>query len=101
MAIIVAPMAAMLLQLGVSRQREYLADATAAQLIGEGRPLADALENLELGIQAAPIAVNPAIASLYIANPLPRVGLVTLFSTHPPIRERVQRLRGYDAALAA
>jgi heat shock protein HtpX len=99
-AIIVAPIAAMLLQLGVSRQREYLADATAAQLLGEGRPLADALENLERGTQAAPMAVNPAIASLYIANPLPRAGLATLFATHPPIAERVRRLRAYDHSVA-
>jgi len=100
-AIIVAPIAAMLLQLGVSRQREYLADATAAQLLGEARPLADALENLERGTQAAPIAVNPAIASLYIANPLPRAGLATLFATHPPIAERVRRLHAYDHRAAA
>jgi heat shock protein HtpX len=99
-AIIIAPIAAMLLQLGVSRQREYLADATAAQLLGEGRPLADALESLERGTQAAPMPVNPAIASLYIANPLPRTGLTTLFATHPPIAERVRRLRGYDGTAA-
>jgi heat shock protein HtpX len=100
--LILAPVAATLLQLAVSRQREYLADATAALLLGGGRPLADALTALERGTQAAPMAVNPAFASLYIANPLPRVGLATLFSTHPPIPERVRRLRAYDgAALAA
>jgi heat shock protein HtpX len=97
-AIVVAPIAAMLLQLGVSRQREYLADATAAQLLGEGRPLADALESLERGAEAMPMPVNPAIASLYIANPLPRAGLATLFATHPPIAERVRRLRAYDGS---
>jgi heat shock protein HtpX len=97
--LVLAPIAAVLLQLAVSRQREHLADATAARLLGAGRPLADALENLERGTQAAPMAVNPAFASLYIANPLPRTGLATLFSTHPPIAERVRRLRGYDAAL--
>src|SRR5262249_30547605 len=96
-----APLAAMLLQLAVSRQREYLADATAARFLGTGRPLADALETLERGTEAMPMAVNPAFASLYIANPLPRVGLAALFSTHPPISERVRRLRGYDAAPAA
>jgi heat shock protein HtpX len=95
--IILAPIAALLLQLAVSRQREYLADATAARLLGGGRPLADALEGLERGTQAAPLAVNPAFASLYIANPLPRVGLAGLFSTHPPIPERVRRLRSLDA----
>ncbi|HYZ78394.1 MAG TPA: zinc metalloprotease HtpX [Gaiellaceae bacterium] len=98
--LVLAPIAAMLLQLAVSRQREYLADATAARLLGTGRSLADALERLERGTQAAPMAVNPAFASLYIANPLPRAGLAALFSTHPPIPDRVRRLRGYDAALA-
>jgi heat shock protein HtpX len=97
--LILAPIAALLLQLAVSRQREYLADATAARLLGGGQPLADALETLERGTQAAPMAVNPAFASLYIANPLPRAGLAALFSTHPPISERVRRLRGYDAAV--
>lgn len=97
-AIIVAPIAAMLLQLGVSRQREYLADASAAQLLGEGRPLADALESLERGTKTAPMPVNPAMASLYITNPLPRAGLATLFATHPPIAERVRRLRAYDGS---
>ena len=98
--LILAPIAAMLLQLAVSRQREYLADATAARLLGSGRPLADALETLERGAQAAPMAVNPAFASLYIANPLPRSGPAALFMTHPPIPERVRRLRAYDGALA-
>jgi len=100
-AIIVAPLAAMLLQLGVTRQREYFADATAAGLLGEGRPLADALEQLERGAGEAPMAVNPATASLYITNPLGRVGLSRLFSTHPPTADRVRRLRSYDSALAA
>jgi heat shock protein HtpX len=100
-AIIVAPIAAMLLQLGVSRQREYLADATGARLLGEGRPLADALETLEAGTQAVPLPVNPATASLYIANPLPRVGLSNLFATHPPMAERIRRLRAYDGQMAA
>lgn len=98
--IVLAPLAAALLQLAVSRQREYLADATAARLLGEGESLAAALESLERGTQAAPPAVNPAFASLYIANPLPRVGLATLFSTHPPISERIRRLRAYQGAVA-
>lgn len=68
--VIIAPIAAMILQLGVSRQREYLADATGAALIGDSKPLADALETLERGTQAIPLTVNPATASLYIANPL-------------------------------
>jgi heat shock protein HtpX len=100
-AIIIAPMAAMLLQLAVSRQREYLADASAAKMLGEGRPLADALENLERGTQAVPMAVNPATASLYIANPLRAQGVSALFSTHPPIAERVRRLRALDSPLSS
>jgi heat shock protein HtpX len=95
-AIVVAPIAAMLLQLGVSRQREYLADATGAQLLGRAAPLADALESLEHGAQAIPMNVNPAEASLYAVNPLPRQGLATLFMTHPPIAERIRRLRALD-----
>jgi heat shock protein HtpX len=98
-AIIIGPIAAALLQLAVSRQREYLADATAARLLGEGRPLAEALESLERGTQALPLPVNPATASLYIANPLPRAGLATLFATHPPMAERIRRLRAYDSSL--
>jgi heat shock protein HtpX len=100
-AIVVGPIAAMLLQLSVSRQREYLADATAARLLGEGRLLADALETLERQTKALPMRVNPATASLYIANPLPRAGLAVLFSTHPPMAERVRRLRAFDSVTLA
>ena len=75
-AVIVAPLAAMILQLAVSRQREYLADATAAQYLGEGRPLAEALGTLERGVEAVPMNVNPATESLYIANPLSAAGHV-------------------------
>ncbi len=95
-AIMVAPLAAMIIQLAVSRQREYLADATAAELLGEGRPLAGALETLQRGVQAVPMAVNPATASLYIANPLSGGGMAGLFSTHPPIPVRIERLREHD-----
>jgi heat shock protein HtpX len=99
-AIIIAPIAAMLLQLAVSRQREYLADQTAAELLGEGRPLVDALGTLARGVEARPMAVNPATASLYIANPLGNRGgrgMAALFSTHPPIPVRIDRLRAFDA----
>jgi heat shock protein HtpX len=94
--IILAPLAATLLQLAVSRQREYLADATGAQLLGRGEPLANALETLERGSQAVPMNVNPATASLYAVNPLPRAGVATLFMTHPPLAERIRRLRALD-----
>jgi heat shock protein HtpX len=99
-AIIIAPIAAMLLQLGISRQREYLADATGAQLLGRAAPLADALATLERGAQALPMDVNPATASLYAVNPLPRQGLATLFMTHPPLAERIRRLRAMDGERA-
>ena len=91
----------MLLQLGVSRQREFLADATGAQLLGDGAPLADALESLERGTRMLPMHVEPATASLYAANPLPRAGLATLFMTHPSTAERVRRLRALDLPGAA
>jgi len=96
-AILVAPIAAMLLQLAVSRQREFLADETGAKILGEGRPLADALTTLERGVQAVPMHVNPAVASLYIANPLSGHGMAALFSTHPPMAARIERLRVLDA----
>jgi heat shock protein HtpX len=97
-AIIVAPLAAMILQLAVSRQREYLADATAAQYLGEGRSLAEALGTLQRGVEAVPMNVNPATEALYIANPLSKRGFSALFSTHPPMEERIRRLREMDAA---
>jgi heat shock protein HtpX len=97
-AIIVAPLAAMILQLAVSRQREYLADATAAQYLGEGRPLAEALGTLQRGVEALPMNVNPATETLYIVNPLSGRGFSSLFSTHPPMEERIRRLRELDAA---
>ena len=97
-AIVVAPLAAMILQLAVSRQREYLADASAAQYIGEGRPLAEALATLQRGVEAVPVNVNPATEALYIANPLSKRGMGALFSTHPPMEERIRRLRALDAA---
>jgi heat shock protein HtpX len=96
-AILIAPIAALLLQLAVSRQREFLADETAARFLGEGRPLANALSTLERGVQAVPMQVNPATASLYIANPLAGQGLAALFSTHPSMTARIERLRKLDA----
>ena len=97
-AILIAPIAAMLLQFAVSRQREFLADATAAELLGTGRPLADALGTLQRGVEVLPLEVNPASASLYIVNPLAGGGMSALFSTHPPIAARIERLQAFDAA---
>ena len=97
-ALIVGPLAATLIQLGISRQREYLADASGAKLLGRAAPLADALESLERTSKAVPMQVNPATASLYIVHPLKGGGMSSLFSTHPPIAERVRRLRAMDTA---
>ncbi|MGI9658071.1 MAG: M48 family metalloprotease [Gaiellaceae bacterium] len=100
--IIIAPLAAMILQMAVSRQREYLADASAARRLGEGRSLADALGTLKRGTEAIPLEVNPATASLYIANPMAAFrgkGLTAMFSTHPPIDERISRLETIDQEL--
>src|ERR671910_940782 len=96
--ILVTTIAATILQLAVSRQREYLADATAAQYLGEGRPLAEALGTLQRGVEAVPMNINPATEPLYIANPLSGRGMTALFSTHPPMEERIRRLRELDSA---
>ncbi len=96
--LILGPLAASLIQLGISRQREYLADAGGAELMGRAAPLADALESLERATKAMPMQVNPATASLYIANPLKGGGVSSLFSTHPPMEERIRRLRALDSA---
>jgi heat shock protein HtpX len=98
-ALVLAPIAATLLQLGVSRQREYLADATAARLLGDGAPLADALQ--EIGrMQTPPLAIDPVTAPMYIVNPLAGRQPTRLFSTHPPLHERIRRLRAYRASKA-
>ena len=89
---IVAPLAAMLIQMAISRSREYQADATGAKIIGAGQPLANALLKLEEYNKQIPMRVNPAQAQMYIVNPLSATGITRLFSTHPPIEERVARL---------
>ena len=90
---LVAPIAAMLVQLAISRSREYVADATAARLTGDPEALASALSRLSRAAQHIPAQVQPATASLYIVNPLAG-GLASLFSTHPPMETRIARLRG-------
>jgi heat shock protein HtpX len=100
--IILAPIAAAIIQLAISRQREFQADATGAQLIGDPNPLADALETLERGSEVIPMQVNPATAPMYIVNPLAAFGgrgLTKLFSSHPPTEERVRRLRAMTGLL--
>ena len=90
---ILAPIAAMLIQLAISRAREFQADASGAQLAGRPWGLAKALEKLEMASRLAPMDATPATAHLFIVNPLRGEGLATLFSTHPPIQERIARLR--------
>jgi len=91
--VILAPIAASIIQLAISRQREYAADATGSRIAGSSNALADALERLESGAQAMPMQVNSAAEPLYIVKPFRGGGLASLFSTHPPIEERVRRLR--------
>jgi heat shock protein HtpX len=95
---LLAPIAAMVIQMALSRSREYEADRTGARLIGDGEPLARALAKLEQGARAVPMAVDPAQASKYIVNPLTgrRVQFAKLFTTHPPMEDRIARLRQGD-----
>jgi heat shock protein HtpX len=90
---IIAPIAAMLVQLAISRSREYLADETGAHLAHNPESLARALEKLSMGTQRVPMNASPATAHMFIVNPLTGSSLMNLFSTHPPIAERVARLR--------
>lgn len=90
---ILAPIIALLLQLAISRSREYLADETGARTIKDPHGLATALQKLEHGCKARPMrGGNPTTSSLFIVNPFTAHGLVSLFSTHPPTSERVKRL---------
>jgi heat shock protein HtpX len=89
---VLAPVAALLVQMAVSRAREFQADASGARVAGKPWGLAKALEKLHMAQQVAPMAANPATAHLFIVNPLSGRSLMTLFSTHPPIEERIARL---------
>ena len=91
---IVAPIAAMLVQMAISRTREYEADKGGAAIAGHPYGLVNALQKLEQGAQIVPMHdAKPATAHMFIVNPLTGGGLMTLFSTHPPIAERVKRLK--------
>ncbi|HXH83878.1 MAG TPA: zinc metalloprotease HtpX [Candidatus Tectomicrobia bacterium] len=90
---IVAPIAAMLVQLAISRAREFHADATGARLTGTPSGLARALGKLAMAAKAMPMHAEPATAHLFIVNPLSGAAMARLFSTHPPIEERIARLR--------
>ncbi len=93
---ILAPVAAMLLQMAITRSREFEADRTGAEMLGTGEPLARALLKIENAVQRVPMDVNPAQATAYIINPLTgrKVNFAGLFRTHPPTEDRVARLRG-------
>jgi heat shock protein HtpX len=90
---ILAPIAAMLVQMAISRSREFSADAGGASISGNPLSLANALQKLEMANQRIPMETNAATAHMFIVNPLTGGGLMTLFSTHPPIPERVARLQ--------
>jgi len=93
---LLAPIAAMIVQMAISRQREFKADAVGAQISGKPLALAGALERLERGAQAIPMHVAPAVAPLAQVNPLAAVrggGIAKLFSTHPPMAERIAKLQ--------
>jgi heat shock protein HtpX len=91
--LILAPIAAMLIQMAISRSREYQADRTGAELCGSPNSLANALEKLAAGNSRIPLPVSNAQASLFIVQPLTGQEMASLFMTHPPIQKRVARLR--------
>jgi heat shock protein HtpX len=97
--VLLAPIAAALIQMAVSRQREFAADAGGAELCGNPESLANALLRLESGVEAAPMQVNQATEPLYIVKPFKAGGIAGLFSTHPPTEERVRRLRQMRPAI--
>jgi heat shock protein HtpX len=89
---IVAGIAAMMIQMAISRSREFEADAGAAKLVGDPMLLASALRKLEMGAKRVPLEANPATAHMMIVNPLRGGGIAKLFRTHPPTEERIRRL---------
>jgi len=95
---ILAPLAAAVLQMALSRSREYEADRTGARLVADGEPLARALAKLDRGARTIPMAVDPVQASKYIVNPLSgrKVRFANLFTTHPPMEDRIRRLRARE-----
>lgn len=97
---LVAPIGAAMIQMGISRQREYLADETGAYLCGDPLALAGALQKLSYASQRVPMQAEPATASLFIVNPFGGAkSMLTLFSTHPPMEERIRRLQTLAAEL--
>ncbi len=91
---VIAPIAAMIIQMAISRSREYLADETGANLAGNPEGLARALEKLGAYSKKQPMNATPSTAHMFIVNPLSGKSMQNLFSTHPPLEERIARLRG-------
>ena len=89
---ILAPIAAVIIQMAISRSREYQADATGARIAGNPRYLASALEKLSLASKRVPMAANPATSHMFIIKPFSGKNIFELFSTHPPVEKRVERL---------
>jgi heat shock protein HtpX len=100
--LLLAPMAALLIQMAVSRQREFKADAVGARITGRPRALASALRKLEAGAHAIPMDVSPTVAALAQVNPFSAMGggMMKLFSTHPPMAERIAKLEALEAGAA-
>lgn len=95
-AAVVAPLAALLVQMAISRSREYQADATGAGFLGSGEGLARALEKLSAAGRVLPVEASPAASHVLIVSPLSGRGLFSMFSTHPPIEERIARLQRFQ-----
>ncbi len=95
---ILAPFAAIIIQMAISRSREYLADATGAGFAGHPEGLARALEKLGQFSKKLPMNANPSTAHMFIVNPLSGRSMMSLFSTHPPLEQRIARLRGHRTA---
>jgi heat shock protein HtpX len=92
LTIVLAPIAAMLVQMAISRSREFLADEGGAQISGNPMSLAGALRKLNTATERIPMNASPATAHMFIVNPLSAGGIMSLFSTHPPVEERIARL---------
>lgn len=106
LSIIIAPIAAMIIRMAISRAREYQADRSGAEITGQPLQLASALAKLGAGTAQVPMQVNPAVSQLFIADPLKAFrrgsgggGLMSLFATHPPIEDRIERLRAMAAGV--
>jgi heat shock protein HtpX len=95
--VLVAPIAAMLIQMAISRSREYMADEGGAEISGSPMSLANALRKLQTGARQIPMNASPSTAHMFIVNPLSAGGLRSLFSTHPPMEERIARLEAMAA----